>query len=250
MRGELRGLLLDFDGTIAETERSGHRVAYNRAFAELGLAWSWDESLYGELLGVAGGKERLQAYIERRHPQLLARASSLVPRVHEAKIRHFARLAPALPLRHGVLRLLREAGQAGIAVAIATTAARAGVEAILGREPALAALVALIASGDDVERKKPAPDVYLWALQRLGLSCDECVAVEDSGVGLRAALGAGLATVVTVSDYTANDDFTAARAVLTSLGEADAPALSIRGPAPLDGIVDVDFLRTILASDG
>jgi beta-phosphoglucomutase-like phosphatase (HAD superfamily) len=252
MPGTLRALLLDFDGTIAETERFGHRVAYNRAFAELGLGWTWDEALYGELLRVAGGKERLRAYIERRHPHLLedGSASSLVPRIHAAKIRHFAGLAPTVPLRHGVLRLLREANDAGISIVIATTAAKPGVEAVLAQEPALAGLVTLIAASDVVERKKPAPDVYLWALQRLGLSADDCVAVEDSEVGLRAALGAGLATVVTVSDYTALDDFTGARTVLSSLGDRDAPARSIRGPAPGNGRVDVDFLRAILGSNG
>lgn len=252
MPGELRGLLLDFDGTVAETERFGHRVAYNRAFAELGLGWTWDESLYGKLLRVAGGKERLRFYIEHHQPQLLddALTSSLVPRIHEAKIRHFAQLAPIIALRHGVLRLLREASNAGIRIVIATTAAKPGVEALLAQEPALPGMVTLIAASDAVERKKPAPDVYLWALERLRLSADECVAIEDSEIGLRAALGAGLATVVTVSDYTAREDFTGARTVLTDLGDPDVPARSLRGPTPDRGIVNLDFLQMILASGG
>jgi beta-phosphoglucomutase-like phosphatase (HAD superfamily) len=251
MPAELRGLLLDFDGTIADTERHGHRVAYNHAFAEMGLGWTWDESLYGELLRVAGGKERLRFYIERHHPHLLADAlaSSLIPRIHEAKIRHFGRLAPTIPLRHGVLRLLGEASHAGIRIVIATTAAKPGVEALLAQEPALTGMVTLIAASDAVERKKPAPDVYLWAMEQLRLSADECVAVEDSEIGLHAALGAGLATVVTVSDYTTLDDFTGARTVLTSLGDPGAPARSIRGLAPGNGMVDLAFLRTILHAD-
>src|SRR5664279_3372776 len=242
---ELRGLLLDFDGTIAETERFGHRVAYNCAFAEMGLGWIWDESLYGELLRVAGGKERVRSFIERHHPHLLddALASNLIPRIHEAKGRHFARLAPTIALRPGVLRLVREATEAGIQVVIATTAARQGVDAVIAQEPTLPAMVTLIAAGDVVERKKPAPDIYLWALQRLGLSSGECVALEDSEVGLRAALSAGLTTVVTVSDYTALEDFTGARTVLTGLGASGAPARSIRGPSPDDGMVTLDFLR-------
>ncbi len=252
MPGELRGLLLDFDGTVAETERFGHRVAYNRAFAELGLGWTWDESLYGELLRVAGGKERLRFYIEHHQPHLLADAlaSRLIPRIHEAKIRHFAQLAPTIPLRQGVLRLLREASNAGIRIVIATTAAKPGVEALLAQEPALPGMVTLIAASDVVERKKPAPDVYLWALERLRLTADECVAIEDSEIGLRAALSAGLATVVTVSDYTAREDFTGARTVLTDLGDPDVPARSIRGPAPGNGTVNLDFLRRILSSGG
>ena len=249
-RPELRGLLLDFDGTIAETERRGHRVAYNRAFAELGLGWQWDEHLYGELLAVAGGRERLRHYIETHRPRLPddpALVSSLVARIHDAKIRHFAAIAPTIGARPGVLRLLREAGEAGIRTAIATTAARAGVEAILASVTGLSSLVTLIAANDVVERMKPAPDVYLWTLAQLRLSANECVAIEDSNVGLRAATGAGLATVVTVSDYTALEDFAGARAVLTDLGEADAPARSLGGLAPGNGIVNVDFLRAVLS---
>ncbi len=250
MPRNLRGLLLDFDGTVAETERSGHRVAYNLAFAELGLGWTWDESLYGELLAVAGGRERLRFYIERHHPHLLddALASTLIPRIHETKIRHFAQSATGIPLRPGVMRLVREASDAGVRIAIATTAAKPGVDALLAQQPALAAMVTLIAAGDVVERKKPAPDVYLWALERLRLSSDECVAVEDSEVGLRAAQSAGLATVVTVSDYTAREDFTGASTVLGSLGDPGLPARSIRGPAPDNGLVDLAFLQRILAS--
>ena len=251
MPRELRGLLLDFDGTIAETERHGHRVAYNLAFAELGLGWSWDEKLYGELLAVAGGKERLRFFIERHRPWAPADALPLerIAEIHDAKIRHFAQIASTIPLRRGVLRLVREASDAGIKIAIATTAARAGVEALLAQDEALRKAVALIAAGDAVERKKPAPDVYLWALEQLGLAADECVAIEDSEIGLRAALSADLATIITVSDYTAGDDFTGARVVLSDLGDDGAPAGSVGGSAPDSGMVDVAFLQKVLASD-
>ena len=148
-----------------------------------------------------------------------------------------------------MLRLVREASNAGIKIAIATTAARAGVEALLAQDEALRKAVTLIAAGDAVERKKPAPDVYLWALEQLELAADECVAIEDSEIGLRAALSAGVATVVTVSDYTARDDFTGARAVLSDLGDDDAPARSVCGPAPDSGVVDVAFLRKVLDFD-
>jgi len=120
----LRGLLFDFDGTIAETERFGHRVAYNRAFAELGLDWSWDEALYGELLAVAGGQERLRHFVETRRPDQagIAGAKGFYERVHRVKGEHFARLAAEIPLRPGVLRLVAEAQAAGIAVGIAMNA--------------------------------------------------------------------------------------------------------------------------------
>ena len=111
-------------------------------------------------------------------------------------------------------------------------------------------MVDLIAGSEAVERKKPAPDVYLWALDRLGLAAGNCVAIEDSNLGLRAALAAGLTTVVTVSDYTAEDDFTGASAVVSNLGEVNAPACSLRGPKPPNGIVDLAFLEALLNSAG
>jgi HAD superfamily hydrolase (TIGR01509 family) len=252
MKFGLRGLFLDFDGTIAETERFGQRVAYNRAFAELGLDWFWDEALYGDLLAVAGGKERLRFYLESHRPELLdgAIAAGLIGEIHQAKIRHFAEIAPAIPLRPGLLRLVREANAAGVKVAIATTASQPGVEALLSQDRDLPAMIDLIAANEAVERKKPEPDIYVWALTRLGLSAADCVAIEDSNVGLRAALAAHLPTIVTVSDYTAEEDFAGATAVVSNLGEADAPALSLYGMSPKDGVVGLAFLDEIRISAG
>jgi HAD superfamily hydrolase (TIGR01509 family) len=249
MLGPLRGIFLDFDGTIAETERWGHRPAYNRAFAELGLDWDWTEALYGELLAIAGGRERLRHYLKHYRAEVFddEAAAILISELYRAKVRFFASMAPTIPLRPGLLRLVREAHAAGVVVAIATTSSKAGVEALLSQTPGLSAMIGLIAGGEAVERKKPSPDIYLWALERLGLDAGECVAIEDSNVGLQASLGARLPTVVTVSDYTANDDFTGASAVLSDLGEPDKPAHSLHGARPRDGLVDLAFLRTIRA---
>jgi HAD superfamily hydrolase (TIGR01509 family) len=246
----LRALLFDFDGTIAETERHGHRVAYNRAFEELGLDWEWDEALYGELLAVAGGKERVRHYVESYGAGVPAGAggvAELAERVHRVKAQHFDTLAPAIPLRPGIERVALEARAEGLTIAIVTTALQAGVEAVLGAHPQLAAAVSLIAAGDVVAEKKPAPDIYVWALERLRLSAVECLAVEDSHNGLRAALAAGVPTVVTVSDYSAGEDFSGAAAVFGSLGESGAPAIALRGVAPPRGVVDVAFLRAVHA---
>lgn len=243
----LRGLLFDFDGTIAETERFGHRVAYNLAFAELGLDWVWNEALYGELLAVAGGKERLRYYLDAFRPDLRddPALAGMITEIHAVKVRHFTQIAPTIPLRPGFARLVREAHSAGVAVAIVTTASKRGVEALLGQDTDLPAMIGLIAANEAVERKKPAPDAYLWALQRLGLEASRCVAIEDSSIGLAAALAAELRTVVTVSDYTGGEDFSGAAAVLSGLGEPDDPAEAISGPAPGTGIVDLAFLNAI-----
>jgi len=248
MHPELRGILLDFDGTIAETERCGHRVAYNRAFEQRGLDWNWDERLYGELLRVAGGKERMHAYIREYRPELRDEPANerLVVELHREKVRVFDEIGPTIPLRPGIRRLILEAHAAGVRVAIATTAARPGVEAVLSKDAELAAAIDLIAADDSVARKKPEPDVYTWALAQLNLNAGACVAFEDSNVGLRAALAAGLATIVTVSDYMTGDDFSGAAAVLDSLGEPGEPAQRIAGLAPPKGFVDLDYVRAIL----
>jgi HAD superfamily hydrolase (TIGR01509 family) len=250
MKPELRGLLLDFDGTIAETERFGQRVAFNHAFAEMGLDWHWGEELYADLVSVAGGKERLRYYLARYRPALLTKAidSGLIEELHRARVRHFARIAPTIRLRPGVFRLMQETHAAGIAIAVATAASKPAVEALLSQNEELPTIVKLIAAYDAVDRRKPAPDIYVWALDKLRLEAGNCVAIEDSGVGMRAALAAGLPTIITVSDYTANDDFTGAAAVVSDLGERYAPACSLQGRKPLNGIVDVAFLRAILDS--
>jgi HAD superfamily hydrolase (TIGR01509 family) len=225
----LKALLFDVDGTLADTERDGHRPAFNAAFREFGLDWEWDVDLYGELLSVTGGKERIRHYVERYRPDWSRPADfdDLVVALHRAKTRHYTRMLAegAIPLRPGVRRLLSEARQAGLILGIATTTTPDNVTALLQHSlaPDGADWFAVIAAGDIVPAKKPAPDIYHWAMQRLGLSPQDCLAFEDSENGLRASLGAGLATVVTVNDYTRTHDFTGALAVLSDLGEPHAP---------------------------
>lgn len=227
----LKALLFDVDGTLADTERDGHRPAFNAAFAEFGLDWHWDEALYGQLLAVTGGKERIQYYVDRFRPDYRKPAAfhHLVAQLHQAKTRHYTRLLAAggIPLRPGVERLLREARAAGLTLAIATTTTPENVTALLRHSlaPDAAAWFAVIAAGDIVPAKKPAPDIYLWALGELGVEAGQCIAFEDSENGIRAALGAGLRTVVTVNDYTRTHDFSGALAVLPDLAGTDLAGL-------------------------
>jgi len=193
----LKALLFDVDGTLADTERDGHRPAFNAAFREYGLDWDWDVPLYGELLAVTGGKERMKYYIERFRPDYRKPANfdELVAELHKAKTRHYTELLATggIPLRPGVERLLREARAAGLTLAVATTTTPENVTALLRHSLAEdgADWFAVIAAGDIVPAKKPAPDIYLWALQQLGLKAEECLAFEDSENGICASQGAG-----------------------------------------------------------
>ena len=247
---ELTALIFDFDGTIAETERDGHRVAYNAAFEDAGVSWRWDVATYGELLAIAGGKERLDAFLVRERPDIAEpERTSLVARLHEAKRHHFDRLAETLAFRPGVIRLVAQARAAGVRCAIATTAAPSGVEALLKRDPVFAASFEVIAAGDMVAHKKPAPDIFLLALERLGIDAGRAVAFEDSNVGLRAAQAAKIATIVTPSIYTEGEDFAMATSVIEHLGEpGDAPRV-LAGPGLPRGYVDLTFVASVCARD-
>jgi len=220
----LQALIFDVDGTLADTERDGHRVAFNAAFREAGLDWHWDVRDYGELLAVAGGKERMAHFARQHAPTLAARPDfeGLMRKLHALKTSHYVHLVEsgALPLRPGVANIVRAARKAGLKLAIASTTSPENIAALLRASLAYDAgsWFAVIGAGDVVTAKKPAPDIYLWVLERLGIPAADCLAVEDSGNGLRAARGAGIPTVVTENGYTRGQDFSGAVAVLPDLG--------------------------------
>ncbi|MCE9633191.1 MAG: HAD family hydrolase [Methylophilales bacterium] len=219
---KLAALIFDVDGTLADTEHDAHLPAFNLAFAEFGLDWHWDDALYGELLRVTGGKERLRHYLQRFHPDSQFR-DDFLSSVHQAKTRHYNRMLSEgkIPLRRGVKRLLLEARNADLRLAIATTTSPENVMSLLRYSLAEDAPTwfDVIAAGDIVPAKKPAPDIYLWALKELGLDATQCLAFEDSENGLKSALGAGLRTIITTNGYTSAQDFSGAVTVLSDLGE-------------------------------
>ena len=223
-------VIFDVDGTLAETERDGHRIAFNRAFADAGLPWHWDEDRYGELLAVTGGKERIAHYAQRCAPQWLAdgRSAERIAALHSRKNAHYAAIVDAgeLRLRPGVPELLDTLAAAGVRLAIATTTSRANLDVLLRATLGAGAPARFeaIVCGEDVARKKPDPEAYVLALRGLRLPAARCIAVEDSANGLRAALAAGIPTVVVRSLYTRNEDFSGALRVFDRYADAATAA--------------------------
>jgi HAD superfamily hydrolase (TIGR01509 family) len=240
----LHALLWDVDGTLAETERDGHRVAFNHAFEAHGLPWRWDEAQYGKLLAISGGRERLLHFMSGRSdvPPLAGEREALAASLHKQKNARYAELAKLgrLALRPGVAELIAECGARGVRLAIATTTSRGNVEALMADTlgPDWAQRFAAIVCGEDVSRKKPDPEVYEKALAALGIAPLQAVALEDSPGGVAAARAAGIPVVVTLSHYFADAVIEDAIAIGPGLHTRAGwqPALADEGRVTLDDI--------------
>lgn len=255
-------LIFDCDGVLGDTELGGHLPAFNQMWAELGVPWQWSVEEYARKRKIGGGKERMASlfedpkFLEVFHPPASERERNLLlAGWHERKTTIYKRLiqAGAIPPRPGIKRLAEEALDCGWALAVASTSAIESVEAMLRRAVGqeTAARFALILAGDVVARKKPAPDIYVLAAERLAITPENCVAIEDSCNGLTAAVGAGLKCVVTVTPCTRNEDLSSADLVLTCLGDPGGKTCDVlanRSTARPGACFSVADLEAVLAA--
>jgi HAD superfamily hydrolase (TIGR01509 family) len=253
----MSALILDCDGVIAETERNLHLPAFNQAFRELGIPVHWSDDEYAEKLHVSGGRERIATSLDLELLSTIGGPTDeegleeLARRLHARKTEITGQILTSRPppARPGIRRLITEAHEAGWKLAVASTSAEETVRVVVkGALGAPLADALVILAGDVVSSKKPAPEIYELAVATLGASRGDAIAIEDSRNGLLAAGAAGLACVITVSDYTHGEDFSESALVLTSLGDPEAPmtVLANRSNAAPGGYITLADLTTIL----
>ena len=251
---ELKALIFDVDGTLADTERDGHRVAFNMAFADAGLNWDWTVDIYEDVLEVTGGKERIKHFLQKYKPEFTQpdNLDEYVANLHKAKTAHYTELLAKgeIPLRPGVERLLNEARDKGLRLAIATTTTPENVSALLEHTLGKESMdwFEVIAAGDIVPAKKPAPDIYDYALEKMNLKAEDCMAFEDSRNGILSSLGADLKTIITINDYTRSHDFSGAAIVLDQYGEPGSPFKVIEGDANGFEYLNIDMVEALHAA--
>ncbi|NNF46129.1 MAG: HAD-IA family hydrolase, partial [Desulfofustis sp.] len=238
---------------IIDTEKDGHRVAFNAAFKEFGFPVFWDVDYYGDLLKISGGKERMRHHL---HTKGFGRDVSpdevddLILELHKCKTEIFIDLIEGgnLKLRPGIHRLMQEANDLGVPICICTTATQKSADAVASHSlPDIR--FSHILAGDIVARKKPAPDIYALALEKTAKGPSRCIVVEDSRNGMLAGASAGIPVVVTTSIYTKDEDFDKAKLVVSCLGDDHGERGTIIAGSHVhgyDGVLSLPMLGTLI----
>ena len=244
--GQIKAVFFDQDGVIIDTERDGHRVAFNMTFKEFGFTDEWSEEYYHELLQVAGGKERMKHHSRNKgfsNPIPEDELDDRVKEMHKRKTALFVELIETgkLPLRPGIHRLMEEAMESGLKIAVCTTSNEKAAKAVTEKVLSDIKFDAVLA-GDVVSKKKPDPEIYNLALSKLGLKPEECFVVEDSRNGVLAAKAAGLNVVVTTNGYTEKEDVSDGDIIVSCLGDPDGEKAEMRkGDVPgFDGVLHLN----------
>lgn len=246
---EIKALIFDQDGVIIDTERDGHRVAFNKTFKEFGFKVDWDVEYYHELLQIAGGKERMKHHFHEKGFGVEVKPEEeedLIKRLHKRKTEIFVELIESgqLPLRPGIERVMKEAIDRGLKVGICTTSNEKAAQAV-AYKILKSIKFDFVLAGDIVSKKKPDPEIYLLALKKTGLKPEECIVVEDSRNGVLAAKAAGMNVVTTTNAYTEKEDLSDSDIIVTCLGDPDGQKGTLRqGGEGLeyDGVLHIDQL--------
>ena len=250
---QLSAVLFDVDGTIAETEDL-HRRSFNESFKEFNLDWFWDKPIYKELINIGGGKERIQHYMKRAWPEMLEykNLSKYIDSIHKVKNEIYEDYVndEKLILRPGVKRLISEILENKIRIALVSSSSKKNIENLFlkGLDIDPFESFDLIAHGDCTKNKKPSPEIYEWTLEKLKLSAQSCIAIEDSPRGLDSAISANIKVIVTPSELTTDESFMGAELVISDLGEAKKPFKQIHGKTHGEEFVNINLLKKIIES--
>jgi HAD superfamily hydrolase (TIGR01509 family) len=246
---QIKAIFFDQDGVIIDTEKDGHRVAFNQTFKEFGFDVDWDEAYYHELLQIAGGKERMKHHLLTRgfgKPVKPEEVDSIIQALHKRKTNVFIELIESgkLPLRPGILRFMREGRQAGLVLGVCTTSNERAARTI-AHDMLREIDFAFVLAGDIVSKKKPSPEIYDLALSKTGLQPAECVVIEDSRNGVLAAKAAGMRVVATTNHYTEREDLSDADLIVSCLGDEDGESGAMtKGNLPgYNGVLHVSQVR-------
>ena len=243
----LRAVIFDVDGTLADTERDGHRVAFNEAFEAAGLDYRWSVEEYGELLTTTGGRRRIERYLQSKGHS----PTEIIPlaaQLHRDKTRRFAARvrAGAMEARPGTSELISALRAEKVATAVATTGTNDWVLPLLENLFGLD-VFDVVVTGSDVTDLKPDPKVYQEVLARLRLTPAEAVAVEDSANGVRAAQAAGLRCVAVINGYTRDQDLSGAVAVLDDMARSGGVSVLRGDPQLREGLTVAALRRLVVA---
>jgi HAD superfamily hydrolase (TIGR01509 family) len=227
----LKAIFFDMDGVIIDTERDGHRVAFNQTFKEFGYSFQWGVEHYGELIKISGGKERMRHDFMSRGMNGFepGQSNDLIQELHKRKTDIFISLIESgkLPLRPGIHRFMKEAVSEGLILGVCTTANERAATAIT--KGLLADIeFAFVFAGDMVHKKKPDPEIYLLAIEKTKLSAENCLVVEDSRNGILAAKRAGISVLATTNQYTENEDLSQADIIVSCLGDLNGEKAELK----------------------
>ena len=245
---KLKAVFWDVDGTIADTELCGHRVAFNLAFKDFDLDWNWNEEHYMDLLKISGGYKRIIHYRNEVHSEI---SDSQCSKIQSRKSFHYKNLIQSgkIKVREGVFRLIDELSSNDIEQFIVTTSGRESLEPFLNTS--LSSHIdhfSSVITYENVSNHKPYPDAYQLALQLSQKSEVNCLAIEDSMNGVAAAKAAKLNCLLTLPPWknSTNNITNKANACVNSLGNLKHPSKVIYGKKLITSNVDFDYLTNII----